>query len=105
MSLSSGVVVTSSGVNCDDSYDVGMKSMKEIEGNNFADVKLKRKNKVTTIGSIVSSIDVRSEKVPINPDQLFNRVICMSQGTNNLKQYFNYELNPYPLSLLKTTNY
>lgn len=101
VSLSSGLVVTSSSVNCDEAYDVGLNCLKDIEGNNFADVKLKRKNKVTTIGSVVSGIDVRSEEVPINPDQLFNRVICMSQGTNNLKHYFNYELSPYPLSLFE----
>lgn len=42
---------------------------------------------------------MKSEEVAINPDQLFHRVIFMSQGTNNLKPYFNHEVSPYPLSL------
>lgn len=101
VSLSSGFVVTKYDVNCDDAYEVGLCSMKEIEGNNFADLKVKRKNKVKTIAAVASSITVRSEDVAINPDQLFNRVICISQGTQNFKQYFQYELSPYPLSLFE----
>ncbi|KAJ8882521.1 hypothetical protein PR048_014332 [Dryococelus australis] len=92
VSLSSVFVVTRCSVKCDDAYEVGLCCMKESEGNN---------NKVKPIAAVASSIRVRSDNVAINPNQLFNRVICISQGTQNLKCYFRYELSPYPRSSFK----
>lgn len=89
-----GLVVTNSGVNCDDVYNVGINCLRDIEVNNFADVKLKTKSKVKTIASVVSGINLKSEEFAINPDQLFNRIICMSQGTNHLNKYFNQQVSP-----------
>nr|CAD7573484.1 unnamed protein product [Timema californicum] len=98
VSVYSGLEATNDGVNWDNTYEVELCSMKGIERSNFADVKLKRKNKVKT-ATLAISIGVRSEDVAINPDQLLNRVVCIAQETQNFKYYFQYEFSSYQLAL------
>ena len=49
--------------------------------------------KINTVAKIQSS-----EIASINPDQLFEGVICLAK-TATFKTYFEYELSPYPTSM------
>ncbi|KAJ8867215.1 hypothetical protein PR048_031010 [Dryococelus australis] len=47
------------------------------------------------------SMKVRDNVVPVNVQQLFNRIIFLNNTSQDLKEYFQYELFPTPPALLK----
>ncbi|KAK3919247.1 Histone-lysine N-methyltransferase EZ1 [Frankliniella fusca] len=99
VSISTGLVADGS-INCDKAWEVGLQAVQEIHGNNFADVKLKRKNKVRNLAAMNNNITVQGEKISINPSQLLHRITCVlnTQG-GDLSQYLEYELSPSPPNL------
>lgn len=96
--ISSGRVADDT-VTCDNALQIGTKSMEKIIGNNFADVHLHRKDKVVPLATTTSGIKIRDEIIAINSQQLFNRIMCVARGPEELKSYFEYELAPQPPSL------
>ncbi|KAE8747077.1 hypothetical protein FOCC_FOCC006215, partial [Frankliniella occidentalis] len=99
VSLSTGIVADSS-INCDMAWEIGFKSMKSMHGQNFADLKLKRKDKVKSLAAMTSNIKIAEEEVTINPNQLLNRIICMLDlSSGSLSDYLEYELSPTAPSL------
>ncbi|XP_049762542.1 uncharacterized protein LOC126088442 [Schistocerca cancellata] len=99
MSISSGVVGTED-VNCHMCHEDGEKGMKRIFGDNFHDVKFRRKDKVVTLLSAFNSVKAGSTKItPVDPLTLFQRICLMKQSGEELKVFLKYELVPYPMSL------
>lgn len=105
VSLSTGVVADST-INCDKAWEIGFASMVAMHGNNFADVKLKRKDKVKPLSAMVNNITVQGETIAINPTQLLHRIVCVLNAKNgNLAEYLEYELCPKPPSLFDDVSF
>ena len=98
VSLSSGLVADHT-IDCDQALQKGLRSMSSMVGNNFCEIVIRRNNKVKAMSSMNSSIKVRENIVAVNPQQLFNRIVCVVKGTKELKECFKHELAPSPTSL------
>ncbi|CAG9769481.1 unnamed protein product [Ceutorhynchus assimilis] len=94
MSLSTGIV-ESSDINCHLAEEVGEQLMSRTVGNNFADIKLHRKNKVLSFGAMSNAIKVNDENIDVDPLLFFQRIAIEKKDDEHLK----YELAPYPLAL------
>lgn len=88
-------------VNCDRAYEVCLTAMKNMVGKSFNDIKLHRKDMVTTQASFQRrGIKVRSKVVSINSQQISNRIIlCICDSSVKLKYYFQFELASHPPTL------
>lgn len=99
VSISTGVVGDKS-INCYKAGEVGKIGMKLMIGNNFKDVKLKRTNRVLPLATGNSAIKVHDKITPIDPLLLFHRLLMKKETDEELIDYLQYELAPFPLSLL-----
>lgn len=98
VSLSTGIVADDS-INCDVAATVGQASMEAMVGTPYADIKLKRKDKVKSIAAMKNTVKVHDEEVTVNPQQLFNRIACTMNSSKDLPAYMKYELAPQSPSL------
>lgn len=98
VSLSSGLVGDAS-VTCDKAKDLGEQSMREMIGNNFGSITIKRKFKVKSLATVNSAIKLGDDTVIVNTQQLFNRIICVENDPVKLKECFKFELAARPPSL------
>ena len=98
MAISTGLVADQS-VNCDQAFEIGRDAASAIDGVAFPDVKLKRTDRVRTIGSSSNTVSVRGQDAVINPVLLFNRINCVMNSSSELETYLAYELTPQPPSL------
>ena len=44
-------------------------------------------------------LQIRDDVIPVNPQQLFNTMICIVTATSKLEANLRYELSPYPTAL------
>lgn len=49
-------------------------------------------------------VRIRDKIAVTHVDQIFNRLILITQGTGDLQDYFKYELSPYPTSLFENAS-
>ena len=98
ISLSNGIVGDDK-INCDTAVETGINAMNRMVGMNFADIHLKRTDKVLSLGSLTASVKVHGEEVIVNTLQLFNRIICTVKTDEELAACFEYELAPRPPAL------
>ena len=71
----------------------------ETLGKSFSDVKMKKKGKVKTLAAMAGSIVLHQQEVTLSPQQLFNRMICLLDGSADLPSFMMHELAPRPPSL------
>jgi len=88
--IATGVVAAET-ANADQAEDRGQKAATTIENHNYADVKLKSKDKVVSISASHNSIQVRGESVVVNPTLLFLRITCVIKDSEEMKKYLRYE--------------
>lgn len=98
VSLTTGIVASAE-INCDKAKEIGENILQKSIGNNFQDLKLKRNDKVKSLGFAHKTIKVFDQVSPVNSTQLFNRILCSCKSEDHLKECFKYELASYPLSL------
>ncbi|CAG9814961.1 unnamed protein product [Phaedon cochleariae] len=98
VSLSTGAIADE-GVNCHMAREIGISCMKKMVGENFEEVKLKRKNKVLTLASVSSVLKIKNKKFTVDPLTLFQRVCITKQSAEDLNELFRFELAPFPMSL------
>lgn len=98
MSISSGLVGEST-VNSHMALEIGRESMLKMVGQNFQEVKFKRKNNVVSLSSAVRTITVDNKQVTVDPLTLFHRLCVLKQSDEELREFFTYELSPIPMSL------
>lgn len=77
-----------------------MQHLKSIAGQMFGSVKIPRKNKVPSLKTVNSSVRINDETVAIDPLLLFQRTSLNIMNQDDMKNYLNYELSPFPLSLI-----
>ncbi|GBL88779.1 hypothetical protein AVEN_158909-1 [Araneus ventricosus] len=68
-------------------------------GENFENVKFKRKGKVVTVASINSSVKIGNISIVVDPLMLFHRLCIAEQSDDDLKAFFKFQLSPFPISL------
>ncbi|KYN00649.1 hypothetical protein ALC62_08572 [Cyphomyrmex costatus] len=98
MSLATGIVGNDE-INCHDAYNIGHISMENMIGQTFYNVKFKRSNRVVPLLSVRSCVKVHDCKIPIDPLLLFQRICLNKKFNEQLCEYLQYELSPYPLAL------
>ena len=76
---------------------------KSLGGQTFSSCKYKRKDQISSLKSLYSSIQKEKENVTIDTLTLFLRllVVVEKKPENEMANYFNYKLTPYPMSLFK----
>ena len=100
VSLSTGIVADAS-VNCDDAVEIGQRAASEMSGKKFRDIKLRRKDKVVTIGAKHKTMQVRGQQVEVNPTLLFNRITCVLNTSSDMELFLTFELAPQPPALFQ----
>ncbi|XP_029341748.1 uncharacterized protein LOC100571724 isoform X2 [Acyrthosiphon pisum] len=99
MSISTGVVGNEQ-INCYQAQEVGQQTMKNVIGDNFSDIKLQRANRVVSLDFARKlTVCIRDEILSIDPLLLFQRIMIRVKTEEELKECFEYELSPIPLSL------
>lgn len=74
--------------------------MKNVIGDNFSDIKLQRANRVVSLDFARKlTVCIRDEILSIDPLLLFQRTMIRVKTEEELKECFEYELSPIPLSL------
>ncbi|PZC75227.1 hypothetical protein B5X24_HaOG206534 [Helicoverpa armigera] len=98
VSIASGVVGDDK-INCHKAREVGIASMSKMTGKTFNNIKLKRSQKVLPLLAVSSTVKIHEEEVPIDPVLLFQRMSITKDFEDEIENFFEYELAPYPLSL------
>lgn len=86
-------------INCYDALNVGIKTMKTLDGLKFNDIKQSKKNKIISLLGVNSKIKIGKRTITIDPLLLFQRISVMKKSDEELESYLKYELAPYPLCL------
>lgn len=98
ISIATGVVGDDT-ITCYKAVAMGKAAMEKIVGTPFSEVKLTRKDCALPLSSVTSSIKIQGEPVVIDPLLIFQRISISKQTDEDLKQYLQYELAPFPLAL------
>ena len=82
---------------------MGASVEKSLDGQTFSNWKFKKKDQISSLKSLYSFIQVEKENVTIDPLTLFLRllVVVERKPENEIANYFNYELTPYPMTLFQ----
>jgi hypothetical protein len=100
-SLSTGIVYNDGSLNCDNADNVGCLIMKSMDDVSYADVTIKKADKLKTIDEGLSGGNGNVKKIEIDSNVLFTQLIVLMKRTSNLEPYFSYELTPFPTSMFK----
>ena len=98
MCIATGIVAPLS-ANPDQAFQLGETAANALSGQNYADVKLKRGDRVISIGTASDSVAIRGKEVEIDPMSLFLRVTCTINNPRDLKDHLAYEFSKYPPSI------
>ena len=96
--IETGMVAPAS-ANAECAVEVGERVAARLTGFNFADAKLKRNDKVTSIGAATNSASIRGHDVEIDPTLLFMRVTCTINKSSDMENHLKYEFSKEPPSL------
>ena len=98
VSKSSGVVADKA-TNADKAYDIGKAAAVAMTGHSYANVKLKRKDRVKSISVANDKVIVRGREVDVNSTLLFMRVTCIIKHQAEMEKYLRLEFGIKPLAL------
>ena len=96
-SLSSGLIDDSS-VNVDSADQIGSDIITSMQGKSVSEFKFLKKHKVTNLSDAVY-VTHNGEKVQIQPEQLYQRLIVAGIDSIEIHELLTYELCSYPSSL------
>ena len=96
-SLSSGLMAEK-GVNPDDALNVGRHITSSMVGKSVTEFKFSQKKQVQTLSS-ASYVSVAGEKIEIDPQLLYQRLIVAGISKGDLHSLFEFELCSYPPAL------
>jgi hypothetical protein len=94
-------VATREDVNVEQAEQVGQKILSDMTGQHVQQYVFRKKNQVITPES-KSTIRINGEKVNIDPQLLFQRLVIAGTQAKNLLDAFQYELCSYPPALFET---
>jgi hypothetical protein len=88
-------------VNCDDAERIGFQIQQGLNHVTMIDAIIKRNQGIQTLQHLKKKITIDKEQVHIDSDILFTRLIVLTERSEKMADYFNYELSPEPTSLFK----
>ena len=101
-SLSSGLTASDGdGVNCDEVEEVVFLLQGKLDDVKYHEASMKRTEKVPTLIHLTKGIKIDQETVHVEPLILFSRLLVLLERCEDTTPYFQYELTPFPSSLLK----
>ena len=100
MSLSSGAEADKS-VDCHNAFEIGVASEEPTIGSNFGNIKYKRKSRVTSLQAVSGKIKAGKRDVIVKSTLIFQRIRLTIEGKKNMKQYLEYELSTFLMSLFE----
>jgi len=98
ISIVTGVVGDTT-ITCYNAVAVGKQAMAKMVNSTFSNIKLARKDRALPLSIVSSSIQIKDEKIPVDPFLLFQRISISKKTDEDLKLYMEYELAPFPLAL------
>lgn len=98
VSVSTGIVAPMS-TNADHAFELGRESAEHLIGENYADAKLKRRDRVISIGTASNSVTVRDEEVEVDPTLLCMCVTCVIKQHSGIEDHLKYEFIKQPPAL------
>ena len=93
-SLSTGIT-SEKVVNCHNAESIGLKIQEKLDNVSLNEAKIKRTDKVICFDTQSNTIIIEKKSEQINP------LSALAGREENVTEYFNYELTPYPMSLFK----
>lgn len=104
VSLSTGVNGDKK-INCYDAYNVGLNLMKGNIGKTFDKIKFERSKRVLSLQTMISAVKVHDNmETVVDPLLLFQRISLHKKFNDNLRDFLEYELSPYPMALFDNGN-
>ena len=98
--MSSGLTTTvSDDINAHKAQEVGLKIQMQFDGLNVAEASIKRRDHIKPLAGLKPGIQVDHQKLNINPNILFSRLIAIVQREEDMSPYFDHELTAFPTSL------
>jgi len=98
VSLSTGLVAEES-VNVADAKNVGDKILASMVGHSVAEYKFSQRNQVKTLASAVHVKAASGERIEMDPQRLYQRLLVTGMNDISLSELFKYELCSFPPSL------
>jgi hypothetical protein len=90
-------------VNCEIAECVGHRLLKEWDGQCYGKVGLKRANGIKNLSDLNNKSSGKKAHWNIDASNLLHRLIIIGERTDSVRDYFSYELTPYPMSLFKSS--
>ena len=101
-SLSSGLTTSEGeGVTCHETEKLGFRIQQKLNNINIPKATIKRSDQIKSLDSLYPGIQIDKQKVHIDPNHLFQRLIAIAQRETDMAPYFEYELTSIPTSLFK----
>ena len=91
----------SDGIDCDDAEKIGMKIQQDLDNLAVNKSVVKRSKQVKSLAVLRPGVEVNNETIHVNPTALFQRLIMLIERSEDMTNYFEYELTPEPTSLFK----
>ncbi len=98
VSVSTGQVAPKS-VNADCAFELGREAAERLTGENYADAKFKRNDRVVSIATANNTVTVRNNEVEIDPNLLFMRVTCVMKKPSDMEDHLRHEFSKGPPAL------
>lgn len=98
MPISTGIIGNDD-INCHQAIDIGTEMLKKVIGVNYNVLTFKRKEKVSKLSAVFSSVVIDNAQVTINPLLLFQRMNILNRSIEDLEKCLAFELSPFPQSL------
>ena len=89
-------------VNVDDAKDIGQGILASMTGTFVTEFAFKRSNQAVTLAT-KSSVKFDGEKIQVDPQLLFQRLIVALKSLNDMKAIFKFELCSYPPALFDSS--
>ena len=98
--ISTGMIADKA-VNCKQAYELGCMSANLMIDMNFAEIRLKRNDKVKTIASMTNTVSILKELVTMKSSVLFNRITSILRDSSDMGLFLSYEFAPEQTSLFQ----
>ena len=83
--------------------EIDEKVTAHLIGAQFINIKMKWSNSIRSLATITSTVKIKDKVVAIEPMVLHQRMFSLKKDSNDLADYFKYELAPYPLVIFTST--
>jgi len=102
ISLCSGITAgVEDAVNCDQADVIGLQIQQKWDGCLYGEITCKKADQIKPMAHLMTACSIGNETVVVDPIHLFHRLIIVGERESNLRQCFEFEMTPYPMSLFK----